>query len=118
MNHTNSDDNITRTFNATYNNVTNETESGSHPAFWAGPVYIYTNTCPVLNTYQNNASQTSQFYEMALYDTSNMVYSTILEPDETGYNGNSFDFQMIVPEIGLPSFNDSTAYYIYIEIGT
>jgi len=42
--------------------------------------------------------------------------------DEGGWNcedffGATYDFQMIVPENGLPDFNGATAYYIYIELG-
>lgn len=107
MNHTNVDDNITATF------------SGStHDAFYVGGVQITANSCPTLNTYVNNATQDVTFEEMSLYDGSNIIYSTILEQDSTGYDGGSYDFQMIVPEKGIPGYSGATAYYLYVELGT
>ena len=76
------------------------------------------NTCPTLNTYQNSNPQDSTFEEVALYDGNNIIYAAILEDDVTGYNGNSYDFQMIVPESALPNPVGTIAYYIYVEIGT
>lgn len=105
MNHTNPGDNITATFDDT-----------THSAFYVGPTFISDNSCPTLNTYQNDASQDSVFEEMALYDTTNIIYATILEDDVDGFDGNPYDFQMIVPENGGESFEGSTAYYLYVEL--
>jgi hypothetical protein len=110
MNLTNSYDNIT----ATFNNV-------NHTGFWAGSTYFSVNQCNyTINTYVNNATQsaTSYFEEVALYDGStSLVYATLLEVGgKTGYNGLSYDFQMLVPENGAPSFVGATAYYLYVEI--
>lgn len=115
MNHTNPNDNITKTFNATNDSATSY---GSHNPFWVGSVYISANSCPTLNTYVNDVAQNTNFEEMALYDTTNIVYATIMEEDVTGFDGATYDFQMIVPENGLPSFSGATAYYIYVELGT
>ncbi len=108
MNHTNSGDNITATFSDT-----------THDLFWVGSTSIGANLCPTLNTYVNNATQDNSFEEMVLDDGSNIVYATIIEENETaGYDGEFYDFQMIVPENGAPSFTGATAYYLYVEIGT
>lgn len=112
MNHSNPDDNITRTF----------TGDTTHASFSIGAVTLSANACPTLNTYINNATQTTDFEEIALYDglnTSsggNVVFATILEQDRVGYNNQSYDFQMIVPENGHASFSGSTAYYLYVEL--
>ncbi len=112
MNHTNPDDNITRTF----------TGDATHSSFSIGGVTIGANACPTINTYINNATQTADFEEIALYDgfnTSsggNVVFSTILEQDHNGYNNQTYDFQMIVPENGFSGFSGSTAYYLYVEL--
>jgi len=118
FNHTRADDNITITFNATFNETTNLTQSGSHNPFYVGNRYMPASTCPTLNTYENSNPQDADFEEVALYDGGNMIYATLLEDNEAGYNGYKYDFQMIVPEIGLADFNGATAYYIYVEIGT
>jgi len=119
FNHTRADDNITVTFNATINSTDdNLTVSGSHNPFYVGNRYMPANTCPTLNTYENSNPQDTDFEEVALYDGGNIVYATLLEDNEAGYNGYKYDFQMIVPEIGLADFSGATAYYIYVEIGT
>ena len=108
MNHTSSNDNITATFS-----------NASHAQFSVGGVDFAADACNnTVNTYINNASSgTENFEEVALTDATNIVYATILEDDEEGYDGGSYDFQMIVPEIGLASFSGATAFYMYIEIG-
>jgi hypothetical protein len=109
MNHTGAD-NISSTFN----------ETGKHSSFWVGDEFIYADTCPTLSTYVNNNSQadgtgTDDFEEMALYDNSSIVYASILEDDEVGYNGENYDFQLLAPENGI-SGSTVTAYYLYVEI--
>ncbi len=113
INHTNSNDNVTKTFNGT-----------SHSAFVVATTSISANTCPTLNTYKNNATQDTDFEEMILTDNTNfstanyanLIYSTILETNVAGFDGGSYDFQMVVPEIGYDGFSGSTAYYLYVEL--
>ena len=107
LGHSSADDNITATF------------SGStHVEFFVGAVNISQNSCPTLNTYVGNSSQDSSFEEIALYESTggNLVYATILEDDVVGFDGDVYDFQMIVPEVGTPGFSGSTAYYLYVEL--
>jgi len=110
LNHTSTQDNITATFG--------NPGDTNHSLFWVGGTSIAANSCPTLHTYVNNESQNDSFFEMALEDgNSNIVYATIIEEDETGYDGEDYDFQMIVPEVATPSFDSSTAYYLYVELG-
>lgn len=106
MSLTSSDDNITATFDDT-----------THSLFYVGSTSISANSCPTLNTYVSNSSQDVSFEEMVLYDTSNIVYATILEENVAGFDGNVYDFQMIVPENGTAGYTGSTAYYLYVELG-
>jgi hypothetical protein len=110
MSESNPNDNLNKTFNYS--------SGASHNSFYVGSKSIPANYCPTLNTYVNNATQDNYFEEMALFDGFSLVYATIMEPRRTGYSGQSFDFQMIVPENGAPSFTGATAYYLYVEIGT
>ncbi|MBR9705069.1 hypothetical protein GOV12_06670 [Candidatus Pacearchaeota archaeon] len=110
LQHTNTNDNLSATFNISTN--------ATHTAFYVGGVYVNANTCPTLNTYVDNLTQDSDFEEVALYDNSNTFYAAILEDDMQGYDSLDYDFQMIVPENGNSSVNISTAYYIYVEVGT
>ena len=105
LSHSSISDNITKTFNDT-----------THGTFWVGSTNIVANSCPTLNTYVNNASQDTDFEEMALYDGASIVYATIMEDNEVGYDGGSYDFQMLIPENGSSGFSGATAYYMYVEL--
>jgi hypothetical protein len=99
------DDNITATFDS------NNTET-----YVIAGTSIAAAECYSINTYVNNASQSSSFEEIALYDGSNIVYATEIEEDVTGYDGLDYDFQMLVPENGNETFSSATAYYLYVEL--
>jgi hypothetical protein len=108
MNHTNPNDNISITFNTT--------AGATHGSFFVGSIEIVNNSCPTLNTYKDNSTQDTLFEEMALFDGTNIVYATIINQNQAGFNSKPYDFQMIVPENGAASFRGATAYYLYVEI--
>ncbi|MFH1642755.1 MAG: hypothetical protein ABIC04_07720 [Nanoarchaeota archaeon] len=130
INHTtNVNDNISTTFS-----------SKTNSEFDVGIVTINAYSCPTINLFVNGSAATNdQFEEILLYDgrnyslnlTSvadltgfgNIVYASILEQNEYGYNNNvsntsfsKYDFQIMVPEVGLTSWEGSTAYYFYVEL--
>jgi len=123
LNHTsNPSDNISATFDGTDNSE-----------FYVGNVLIGASTCPTTNVYVNDSAPANDnFEEVLLYDGGstynisnyptgfgNIVYTAIIEEDVHGYRGQAdelYDFQMIVPEVGLSSWTSSTAYYFYIEL--
>jgi hypothetical protein len=101
------EDNITSTFTAANNSET----------FNVGGNAITATSCYALHTYINNQSQGADFEEVILADgSSNLIFTTILEEDVTGFDGNTYDFQMIVPENASTSFSSSTAYYVYVQL--
>lgn len=104
LNHTNPSDNLTATFS-----------NKNHPLFYVAGNQIAENSCQSLNTYVSNQSQSSSFFEIALQENSNIIYSTILEDNVVGFDNNEYDFQMIVPE-RTDSGTGSTAYYLYLEL--
>lgn len=106
LNLTNQNDNLTKTFNMT----------GNHSAFIAASISFPANYCPSLHTYIGNATQYSKFQEMAMYDGASVFYATVLENDEPGFDSNSYDFQMIVPDRGDPGWSSYTPYYMYVEL--
>ena len=106
---TSSDDNITSTFSDT-----------THEPFSVGSTNILTDSCPTLNTYRNGDKTQDAgdpFEEMILHDGTNLIFSTIVENDVLGYNGENYDFQMIVPENGTVGATGNVLYYIYMELG-
>ena len=111
INHTNPDDNISKTFNTI-----------NHSSFYVGNIRIPMNTCYSAHTYKNSSAQSGDFEEILLYDNStsayngHVVYSTILENDMSGFDNFYYDFQMIVPENGAVGWTSSTAYYFFVEL--
>ncbi|MEK6947047.1 MAG: hypothetical protein AABX32_05570 [Nanoarchaeota archaeon] len=110
LNHTNRDDNITKTFNAQI-----------HNGFYVGSRQILPNTCFSVHTYVNSTSQSTKFEETILYDgtntsNGNIIYATPLEQDAYGFDNATYDFQMILPEVGLAAWASSTPYYFYVEL--
>ena len=71
------------------------------------------------STFVNNASQGQSngatFQEFLMQDANaNLAYVAIINASKTGYNGKSYDFQMIVPESNVQA---PRTYYFYIELG-
>lgn len=103
LNHKSSNDNITATF-----------KDSSHGLFLAAGKEIASNECThTVNTYVGNAA-TAAFEEVAMTDEANMIYAALLEEDVVGFDGSSYDFQMIVPEDDTTGAN--TLYYMYVEL--
>ena len=85
-------------------------------AFDVGTVPISANA-PRAWTYKDGSSQTTDFEEIMLYDTANVIYATILEQNMDGFKSDNttYDYQMIVPEDNCG--NDvATSYYFYAEL--
>lgn len=98
-------DNISATFSGT--------NTGTYVASGTS---IGVGDCFASNSYVNNVSQGASFEEFILYDTSNIIFAAEIEDSVAGYDGISYDFQMIVPENGNSTFTGSTAYYLYVEL--
>jgi hypothetical protein len=106
LDHTGLSDNITATF-----------KSSTHRAFVVGSTPILTDACDYsLNTYVGGVAQDLDFDEVVLYDSSNIIYASILQQNTAGYDNNNYDFQMIVPENGGSTWAGITPYYLYIEL--
>jgi hypothetical protein len=88
----------------------------SHPAFYVGSNPITQNTCRSTNLYDDQGFQTDSFFQILLKEGSSAIYTTIISPETIGFDGNAYDFQMIVPEDGSNGNTDTTTYYFYVEI--
>ncbi len=98
-------------------NITNTFSSTTHPAFYVGSVSITANSCKSTNAYVNSASSTS-FYNVLLSDgTGNIIYTSILEQDATGFDGKTHDFELLVGEDGHgAAAGTTTTYYFWVEL--
>ena len=98
-------DNISSTFTAASNSNT----------FVVAGTSILTNACSSTHTYVGGV-QTAVFEEVILHDNINVIFATVLEEDETGFDASAYDFQMIVPENANETKSLTTAYYLYVEL--
>ncbi|MFH1915811.1 MAG: LamG-like jellyroll fold domain-containing protein [Nanoarchaeota archaeon] len=95
--------------------VRNTFNKDSHPQFGVGSVTIEANSCNATNLYVNSSAQDAVFYEVLLSDgASNMVYITLLDANQTGFDNQNYDFEMLVGENG--DEEATTAYYFFVEI--
>ena len=97
----------------TIDNTFNET---THPQLTIGAEIITTNTCPSTSTYVNNNPQaigSADFPLILLDDETDLVYTNIISSQTTGYDGEEYDFQMIVPNNPF----DTTQYFFYVQLG-
>ena len=102
-------DSVNGTFNST-----------NHTSFQVGDNAIGQNTCPAIALWINNTGQTpspsATFQEVALHDGNNMVYTSIINNNEWGFdNTTKYDYQAILPENRSGS---GTEYFFYLEVGT
>jgi hypothetical protein len=97
--------------------ATNTFGSLYHPGFLVGMNSIANNTCYSTNIYVNGSAQNDSFYQVLLADnTSNIIYSTIIENNKYAYNGQVADFQLMVGENEHPGDLGPTTYYFFVEM--
>jgi hypothetical protein len=83
--------------------------------FTIGSTTIAAGTACTTYTYVNNATQTTNFEEIIVTDDgTTSIYATRIDSNTQGFNGNTHDFQMIVPDYT----NQTTlTYYFYVQLG-
>lgn len=75
-------------------------------------------TCPMTALWVNDAAvgqtNAADFQEFLINDSNNnLAFVSIINDDTVGFDGRSFDFQMIVPENTTGAINP---YYFYVEL--
>jgi len=93
--------------NSTFTNNTN-------PSFLVGDVNITANTACATNTF-NSTGQATFFDEIILTDDggTTSIYATIMENNRVGFDGNTHDYQLIVPDNRTTA---NTVYFFYAEL--
>ncbi len=90
----------------------------SHPQFYVGNVDISADSCWATNAFDDTGAQTTKFFQVLLSDaagTGNIIYTTLMNGTQTGFNGQGWDFQLLVGEDGHG--NDAiTQYYFWVEL--
>ena len=97
----------------------------NHSQFSVGDNSFAAHYCYSIHTFVNDTTQNNSgnlyFHEVVMYDdrnvtNGNIVFATLLETNQHGYNNETIDFQMIVPENGAASWTSNTPYYFYVEL--
>lgn len=98
-------DSVTNTFNGT-----------SHPVFSVGTQSDLSG-CYSTNAFINTGQSATDYYQVLLSDDySNIVYTTIMDDDQIGFDGSTYDFQLLVGENGHNGDTATTTYYIWVEL--
>lgn len=101
-------DSVTNTFDNT---------TSTHPAFEVGSTTIGASSCYATNAYVDNATQSAAFSQVLLADgASNVVYTTLINDSTTGFDSNSWDFELLVGEDGHNGDTAATPYYFWVEL--
>lgn len=99
-------DNINNTFNST-----------DHSPINVGATAL--TNCPMVSTYVSDADQGQDsgddFQEILVEDaTNNLIYVSLMNDNTVGYNGENYDFQMIVAESDVQA--TAQTYYFWVEL--
>jgi hypothetical protein len=105
-------DGVDETFNLT-----------NHAEFWVGTHTIPQNSCPSTFLYVNDARQTDVFRQVLLTDKTHVIYTALIEDDDedvrgnkAGFDGNFYDYQMLVGVDGHNGKDSIWKYYFYVEL--
>ncbi len=101
------DDTVNKTFNLTF--------TGSFTIGSSNTIDSEDN-CSLVSLYVNDGYDEVNFNETILIENDNnlIIYTALLEQDETGFSGSSLDFEMIVGDNG--DIVASTTYWFYVEL--
>ena len=90
----------------------------NHPSFLIGTLNMTQNSCNSTNAYANTGQDTSRFYQILLADLQgDIVYTTLIDENQAGFDGRTFDFELLVGENGNETQEAATTtYYFYIEL--
>lgn len=107
--------------NSATDNINNTFNSTNHTSFNVGSNGINQNTCRAIALWVNDSVQTPSpsavFQEVTLHDGGNLVYASLINNDQTGFdNTTRYDFQAIIAE--NRTAQSGTMYYFYLELGS
>jgi len=99
-------DSVTNTFNTT-----------DHPQFLVGSTTITSDSCFSTNAFSGGSLDTNRFHQILLTDSANTIYTTLIDSDQTAYDGAEADFQLLVGEDEHDGQEGPTTYFIWVELG-
>ncbi|KYK27383.1 hypothetical protein AYK26_03935 [Euryarchaeota archaeon SM23-78] len=104
---------------STDDSISNTFDQQVHKSFVIGGTGTISNSsCYAIATYVNDSAQpadeSATFQEILLSDGLNLVFTTLLENNEPGFDVGTYDFQFIVPD---DPGDTSITYYFWAELG-
>ena len=90
-----------------------------HAQFYTASRQFDAGECVATSTFDNTGkSVASDFQEVILYEpaTTSVIWATIIERDEMGFDSRPHDFQLMVPEDGHGTNIVTTTYYFFVEL--
>jgi len=97
-------------------NVNKTFATKNAPDFNVGTVSITGSNCYHTNAFNSGGAQTADFHQVLLDDGSNnMIYTTLINGSKTGFDGNAWDFEMLLAEDGHGN-SATTNYYFWVEL--
>ena len=101
------------------NETFNLNGAGTHDQFYTNNLEFSEGECQSTRLFSNaGLGENDKFEEVLLYEptTSSVIYASILDEDVLGFDGNTHDFEMMVPEDGHGVDTSVTTYYFYVEL--
>jgi hypothetical protein len=108
MNSTVDGESITRTFFNT---------TDFHQFYTAAASIDSAQNCYATSMYTSAGVQNGYYAEILLSDTTDMVYTGLIDSKIFGFDNRQHDFEMIVGENGQLGNTETTIYYFFVEIG-
>lgn len=100
--------------------VSNTFNLNSHAEFSVGSQTFTTNSCDTTNAFVNNASQTANWTQVLLHkndsNANNIIYATLINDSTPGFDGGTYDFQLLVGENEHTGSIGVTTYYFWVEL--
>ena len=98
-------DSVTNTFNTT-----------DHPQFNVSTTAIAVDTCFSTNAFSGGSLDTGRFHQVLLASGGDIIYTTIIDENQAGFNSATADFQLLVGENEKSGNEGSTTYYFFVEL--
>jgi len=94
-------------------------EGLTHDLFYTNNLEFEEGECVSTHLFaDSNSSEDSAFQEVIMYEpsTASVIFTTLLDEDEFGFDDNPHDFQMIVLEDGHGTDIATSTYYFWVEL--
>ncbi|MBU0907165.1 MAG: hypothetical protein KKD18_04995 [Nanoarchaeota archaeon] len=93
---------------------------GEHDAFYTANRQFDEGECISTRVYSSSGTgETNKFEEVLLYEptTASIIFTSIIEPGTVaGFDGQDYDFEMLVLENGHGTDIETTPYYFFVEL--